>query len=635
MSKSPSIIKRLSGHLQRSGSISDADSGPPSAGSPSARQQRKEERRIRRASSAVGRKGRGGSRGSLGGAIADNTMDDATFREEWHMTKADEVKVMVQFLTALQAAGKLRTDYEWCMYRRFLRARQHDIPRATEMWSKHLAWRGEIGADTILEDFEFNERDAFISLYPQGYCNVDKMGRPVYIQQIGQLQFKKLQELTTEERMMKFHVQEYERCVRYILPACSMAAGKNIEQTFAILDLKGVGIRHLTGAVKKMLQQIIQVDQSNYPEMLGKTAIINGGSVIGFVFPFVRPFLDKRTQNKIEVCPRDFRATLLQHIDAANLPEYLGGDSRATLLDDAGPWNDPHLVEQIEAELRREGPKLRWPPEAQSYPVPPSIASSLAGGSPRAGSAPESGPVTPHSTAHIAVSQFRNSAEIPRPNGISVSQGVIERGEMHQTGHMTVLPSRLPIKRQASSGSDVSAISADGGYASADGGYMSASDGYASATESLASFSSMGSVMSQRTRTLSFTQTVASQPLQPTIGSSAHLLPDEGAMNTPSSTANAEPPRSASRQLLAPRANIQYSICSRVQALEARVREVHRELGTAAPKLPPMPATGGPLMVRVEALEIALETLLAAEQANQEAIEARSTGGCCGSCCIM
>lgn len=43
------------------------------------------------------------------------------------------------------------------------------------MWSKHLAWRDEIGADTILEDFKFEERDAFISLYPQGYCNVDKV----------------------------------------------------------------------------------------------------------------------------------------------------------------------------------------------------------------------------------------------------------------------------------------------------------------------------------------------------------------------------------------------------------------------------------------------------------------------------
>lgn len=46
-----------------------------------------------------------------------------------------------------------------------------------------------------------------------------------------------------------------------------------------------------------------QVDQNNYPEMLGKTAIINAGAVINFVFPLVKPFLDKRTQNKIEVCP--------------------------------------------------------------------------------------------------------------------------------------------------------------------------------------------------------------------------------------------------------------------------------------------------------------------------------------------
>jgi hypothetical protein len=32
-------------------------------------------------------------------------------------------------------------------------------------------------------------------------------GRPIYIQQLGQLQYKKLTELTSEERMIKFHVQ--------------------------------------------------------------------------------------------------------------------------------------------------------------------------------------------------------------------------------------------------------------------------------------------------------------------------------------------------------------------------------------------------------------------------------------------
>lgn len=64
-------------------------------------------------------------------------------------------------------------------------------------------------------------------------------GRPIYIQHLGQINIKKIYEITTEERMLKFHVQEYERCIQYIMPACSKIAGKHIEQTFAILDVKG------------------------------------------------------------------------------------------------------------------------------------------------------------------------------------------------------------------------------------------------------------------------------------------------------------------------------------------------------------------------------------------------------------
>lgn len=32
-------------------------------------------------------------------------------------------------------------------------------------------------------------------------------GRPVYIQHVGSINMKKMYELTTEERMLKFHVQ--------------------------------------------------------------------------------------------------------------------------------------------------------------------------------------------------------------------------------------------------------------------------------------------------------------------------------------------------------------------------------------------------------------------------------------------
>ena len=58
--------------------------------------------------------------------------------------------------------------------RRFLRARQHDLKKARDMYAATVKWRAENGVDTILDDFHFHERDAFISLYPQGYHKTDK-----------------------------------------------------------------------------------------------------------------------------------------------------------------------------------------------------------------------------------------------------------------------------------------------------------------------------------------------------------------------------------------------------------------------------------------------------------------------------
>ncbi len=55
---------------------------------------------------------------------------------------------------------------------------------------------------------------------------------------------------------------------------------------------------------------------------------------------------------RAQVCPKDYLPALLKWIDEDNLPTYLGGKSKATLLDDSGPWNDPALVAQIEAELK-------------------------------------------------------------------------------------------------------------------------------------------------------------------------------------------------------------------------------------------------------------------------------------------
>lgn len=147
--------------------------------------------------------------------------------------------------------------------------------------------------------------------------------------------------------------QEYERLCRYIMPACSKVAGRPIESTLAILDLKGVGFRHLTGDVKRIMMRIIQIDGDNYPEMMGHTCIVNAPPVFKAFWAAIRPMLDGRTQSKIEVCPTKFAPALLRWVAPEDLPEYLGGTSKATLLDDAGPWQDARLVAEIDAEAGR------------------------------------------------------------------------------------------------------------------------------------------------------------------------------------------------------------------------------------------------------------------------------------------
>ena len=42
------------------------------------------------------------------------------------------------------------------------------------MFMAHMQWRKEFGVDQ-LDHFVFQERDAIISLYPQGYHKMDKM----------------------------------------------------------------------------------------------------------------------------------------------------------------------------------------------------------------------------------------------------------------------------------------------------------------------------------------------------------------------------------------------------------------------------------------------------------------------------
>jgi hypothetical protein len=258
---------------------------------------------------------------------------------------------------------------------RFLMARQWNIEPAFEMYRECIKWRKAKGIDfwelppnseltmsirgySRVPDGDPSKSSKFYNefyKYTGGGCfhKWDKERIPIYIERMGYHDAQSLNKKVPIEAIMQYHIKNNEFLTRVLMKECSEYTKQPIETVVIIADLKGLGLHMFNISAINILKSLQDIDQNYYPERLARVFIINAPKVFTLFWNVIKKWIDARIKSKIHILGRNHTKTLLQYIDAENLPSFLGGTCNCGNME-SGCVPVPRVIEGANMEFDLE-----------------------------------------------------------------------------------------------------------------------------------------------------------------------------------------------------------------------------------------------------------------------------------------
>ena len=218
--------------------------------------------------------------------------------------------------------------------------------KTIEMFQNFLDWRKEYRADEAMVIYKCPNIEKVKEFYHHGYHGTDLEGRPFYIDQPCTFNITDILKVWEQKESYVYYIKEYERLLHIRLPACSAAAGKKIEQSFSLINVKGFNMGKLKLKSREFIKLAIKIGQDYYPEIMGKMFIINTPFLFKGAWALFSPFIDAKTKNKISMLGSSYKKELDKYVDPQNVPAEIGGEctckhhEKGWFFSDIGPWNE-------------------------------------------------------------------------------------------------------------------------------------------------------------------------------------------------------------------------------------------------------------------------------------------------------